>query len=346
MGSQSHLLTICFYTIPEVQAEAKALETLFSKVSEVQLLLPTSENELLESPLFGHIDICLVLFTPLKVLNLILTRNPIQWIHSFSSGVEAYMTAELATSPILMTNAKGLFSNTLAEFALTAMLHFAKRGEQLMRNKEERQWKYEEMSVLYGKTVLMIGYGDIGQAVGRMASTAFQMRVIAVQRTPRPCQYAEYTTNSSFPTKTEYTAEIHSLESLPTLLSQADIVVMCLPDTPSTYHLLSTAELALLRPTAILINLGRGNQLDESALMASLQAGKLAGAALDVTKNEPLQDASRLWQCPNLLLSLHCAGLYDELAEDTVEQFWEELQAFRLGELRESKRLVNKKLGY
>jgi len=331
MGIQSQFLTLCFYTTPGVQAEARALESLFSRVPGIRLLLPTSEAELLESPLFGHIDICLVLFTPLRVLNLILTRNPIQWIHSFSSGVEAYMTAEIVNSQIAMTNARGLFSNILAEFAITAMLHFTKLGEQLMQRKEERKFEYGETNVLYGKTVLVLGYGDIGQAVGRMASAAFKMRVIAVQRTSHPCKYAE---------------EIHSLEALPTLLSQADVVVMCLPDTFSTYHLISTVELSLLPPTAILINLGRGNQLDESALIVSLQAGHIAGAALDVTKAEPLPAASPLWTCPNLLLSPHCAGLYDELAEDTVEQFREELEAFQLGKLGQSKRLVNKRLGY
>ena len=331
MAGTSQSLTVCCYAVPNAKKILAALQSALSSDPGVQLFLPTSEAELLESPLFGHIDICLMLFSPSKMLSVILTNNPIQWIHSFSTGVATYMSAELAACPALMTNSKGLSAGNLVEFVFAATLHFAKHGEKLQDNRAAKVWDFFEMSVLYGKTMLILGYGNIGQAVGRMASTTFQMHVIALKRTPCPCDYAE---------------EVYGLEALPTLLPRADVVVMCLPYTASTHEVLSTAELALLRSTAILINIGRGNQVDESALIAHLQAHKIAGAALDVTAKEPLPTDDPLWQCPNLLLSPHCACLHEEMAGDAVEQFIEELQGFRQGKLHQSKRLVDKKLGY
>lgn len=331
MASMSQPLTLCFYAVPQNKGVVAALKSEFSRVPNVQLFLPTSEAELLESPLFGHIDICLLFFTPPEVLNLILTRNPVQWVHSFSAGITRYMTPELTASRAAMTCSKGLVSEELAAFAFAAMLHFAKHGDKLQANKEAKVWEFFEMSVLCGKTILILGYGNIGEAVGRIAKTAFQMRVIGVKRTPQPCNYAE---------------AVFSLEALHTLLPTADVVVMCLPDTPTTRHIISNAELALMQTTAVLINLGRGQQLDESALISHLQTNKIAGAALDVTDQEPLPVDSPLWQCPNLLLSPHCAGLFEGVEATAVEQFTEELEGFRQGRLAQSRRLVDREQGY
>jgi phosphoglycerate dehydrogenase-like enzyme len=327
----SQPLTICFYAVPRNKGVAAALKSEFSAAPNVQLFLPTSEAELLESPFFGHIDICLVLFTPPEVLNLVLTHNPVQWVHSFSAGVTRYITPEFAASRAPMTCSKGLVSEGLAEFAFAAMLHFAKHGDKLQANKEAKMWEFFEMNVLCGKTILILGYGNIGEAVGRIAKTAFQMRVIGVKRTPHPCNFAE---------------AVFSLEALHTLLPSADVIVMCLPDTPTTHHVISTAELALMQTTAVLINLGRGQQLDESALITHLQANKIAGAALDVTDQEPLPTDNPLWDCPNLLLSPHCAGLFEGVEADAVEQFTEELEGFRQGRLEQSRRLVDREQGY
>ena len=331
MAESTQVYTVCFYVLPLADRLATGLQSAFSSKPQYQLLLPTSEAELLSSPLFGHIDICVTFFTPPHIVSLIFQRNPVKWIHSFNAGVAMALVPEVVESEAPMTNSKGLCNEILMEFAAAGMLHFAKSGGKLKRNKEEKVWDFFALRVLRGKTVLVLGYGELGRNIGRMAKQAFGMRVIAVKRTPSPSEHAD---------------ETHGLDSLPVLLPSADFVIMCLPDTPSTHHLISTDQLNAMKPSAVLINVGRGAQIDETALISHLNAGKIAGAALDVTEIEPLPSESPLWECPNLLLSPHCACLHNRLFEDNVEIFMQEFEGFVEGKIQQSQRKVDKILGY
>src|SRR5262249_29388767 len=163
-------------------------------------------------------------------------------------------------------------------------------------------WDHYPVGELTGKTVLVVGLGEIGREVARLAE-AFGMRVLAVRRT----------------------ADAHTAgpEQLPELVAEADAVVVTLPLTDETHGLIGRAELARMRDGAILVNVGRGAVVDEEALVEALASGKLAGAALDVFAEEPLPASSPLWELENVILSPHTAALSIKENERIVELFGE-----------------------
>jgi phosphoglycerate dehydrogenase-like enzyme len=263
----------------------------------------------------------------------LLARAPkLKWVQIAQAGVDrVLLDEEFRKSPITLTNAGGIHSFAPAELAIQACLSWVKGTVECARQKEARLWQPFSPGVLRGKTMGIVGYGNIGPKVARVAK-AFEMWVIALRRTPAKSGKARYADLLLPPS------------GLNRLLSESDFVVMATPLTPETYHMMSTAQFAAMKKDAFLVNVSRGPVVDEAALAVALKEKRIAGAALDVFEQEPLPKDSPLWELPNLLYSPHIAGYiaaYPSLVQDL---FVRNLQRYVKGERLET--LINKKRGY
>ncbi|KAK9824989.1 hypothetical protein WJX81_004929 [Elliptochloris bilobata] len=256
----------------------------------------------------------------------------LRWLHSVFAGLEHLMFPELADSKVVMTNAKGNFSHSIAEWALTACLFFAKDVRRLQAAKAVQKWEPYAVEELRNKTLGVVGYGDIGQTCARIARV-FGMRILALRRRTELSESERDSGLKVFPP-----------DQLEALMAASDYVVMALPHTPATDKLVGRAALAALQPHAVLVNIGRGKTLDEDALVAALQQEQLRGAALDVFQTEPLPKSSPLWDLPNVLLSPHSADRTATFQHEAVEQFVSNAKRYIAGQSLEN--IVDKKAGY
>ena len=222
----------------------------------------------------------------------------IEWIHCRSAGIDFIVSdefSELASKRKLqVTNAKGQFSSSLAEYALFAFGYFAKDLPRLMRQKKARNWENYDIEELRGKTLGIVGYGDIGHACAKLA-TVYGMRIIALRRHPYLSRDDPYC-NVVYGT---------GKDSLNQLMSESDYIVCSAPSTGETRGMVNAEAFAAVKPGAVFLNLGRGPVVDEAALIEALKDGRLRGAALDVFVEEPLPQSSELWDLPNVLISPH-----------------------------------------
>jgi phosphoglycerate dehydrogenase-like enzyme len=229
----------------------------------------------------------------------------LQWIHSTAAGVAQLMYPELRDSGIMVTNPSGIFSVPMAEHTIGLLLALARNFPDSVRGQDRCAWVQQELwdqpqhlSELNGQVLLIVGFGSIGREVARRAR-AFDMRVWGVTRSGKgDATLAE---------------KIVAAKDLSAVLPEADYVLIAAPETPETKHLIGEGELACMKPGARLINVGRGSLLDEAALSHALETGKLGGAALDVTRIEPLPAESRLWKAPNLFITPHTSAVSDRL---------------------------------
>jgi phosphoglycerate dehydrogenase-like enzyme len=236
----------------------------------------------------------------------------VRWLHTLAAGVEFLPFDLLRRSEVIVTNSRGLYANALAEFAIAAMLWFAKDLRRMVQNQHARRWEPYTVDALEGRTVGIIGYGGIGQAIGRRAA-AFGMHVLPFRRKQ----------DAGDPTMDE-------------VLAQSDYVVMSAPLTPNTAKLMLRARIAAMKPEAVFINVGRGRTVDEEALIDALRNHRIRGAALDVFEVEPLPPGHPLWQLENVLLSPHTADHTSDAHLRAMRFFIENLRRFRTGETLEN----------
>lgn len=232
----------------------------------------------------------------------------VRWIHTLAAGVEFLPFDLLRRSSIVVTNSRGLYADALGEFAIAAMLWFAKYLRRLVRNQSAHVWEPYTVERLEGKSVGIIGYGGIGRAIGARA-TALGMRVTGVGRRQEAVE-----------------------PTIDDVIAKSDYVVMSAPFTPSTFRLLSRERIALLQSHAVFINVGRGKTVDEEALVEALREGRIRGAALDVFETEPLPHDHPLWELDNVLLSPHTADRTSDSHVRAMQFFIENLRRFRAGE--------------
>ncbi|MBL0422974.1 D-2-hydroxyacid dehydrogenase [Ramlibacter sp. AW1] len=218
----------------------------------------------------------------------------LRWVHFITAGREGF--EEVGIPPQLaVTWAAGGVSPTVAEHAMALLLALTRRIPDMGTQKAARVWDRSlggPLQSLEGAKLLIVGLGHIGRELARRA-TAFGMRVQAVTRTPRPDPLVE---------------SVHGMDRLDELLPRADAIVLAAALTPETAGLVNQRTLALCKRTALIVNVARGGLVDQPALHAALAAGRIGGAALDVTSPEPLPADDPLWSCPNLIISPHVAG--------------------------------------
>jgi phosphoglycerate dehydrogenase-like enzyme len=255
----------------------------------------------------------------------------LEWIQTRSAGLDSTLFPELIQSPVVLTNGKGTFSQSLGEFALAGVLYFAKDMPRMLRSKAERRWDVFNVLEISTQTIGIVGHGDIGRAIAWRAK-AMGMRVLALRRsaTPRAGD--------------EHVDRVYTNDQIHEMLPECDYVAVAAPLTAHTRHLVSTAEFNVMKPEAVVINVGRGPVVDEAALVEALRSGKIRGAALDVFEVEPLPEASPLWDMPNVLISAHTADHTKDWLPDAANFFVEQFERWKKGE--PLKNVVDKHAGY
>jgi D-2-hydroxyacid dehydrogenase (NADP+) len=244
-------------------------------------------------------------------------------IQSISAGTDQYDKAVLTQHGIRLASAAGVNAEAVAEHAMALILALARRLPEARDNQRAKHWRgmigdlSRREDQLSGKTLLVVGLGRIGARLARLGK-AFDMRVVGTRRDPAAGAAGA--------------DAVYGNDRLHALLGEADIVALTCPLTPETTNLIDAAALAAMKPSAQLINVARGKVVDEPALTAALQAGRLDAAALDVTVEEPLPAASPLWSMPNVLITPHSAGETRSYEDAVIDLLIANLERLRRGE--------------
>jgi phosphoglycerate dehydrogenase-like enzyme len=245
------------------------------------------------------------------------------FIQSIGSGTDQFDKETLAARGIRLASAAGVNARAVSEHAMSLILALARRLPEARDNQARRVWRgmigdlTQREDELSGKTILIIGLGRIGGRLAQLAK-AFEMKVIGFRRHPASGQGAA--------------DAVHPLTELPAFLPQADFVVLTCPLVPETRGLIDGKALGLMPPGAFLVNAARGPCVVETALIEALQAGRIAGAALDVTEPEPPPQDSPLWTLPNVVITPHTGGETRQYEANVIEILVENLERLWRGE--------------
>jgi phosphoglycerate dehydrogenase-like enzyme len=259
-------------------------------------------------------------------------RSPnLRWIHSRSAGLDRTLFPELIESPVTLTNGTGVFSPSLGEFALAAILYFAKDFRRMVRNQMACVWEPFDVLPVSGRTVGIVGYGDIGRAVAARA-VALGMKVLALKR------------HAALTNPDPLVEQVYGPDGRFEMLSRCDYVVVAAPLTSETRAMIAEPEFAVMKSEAVVINVGRGPVIKEEALLGALSTGRIKGAALDVFDHEPLPGNHPFYKLENVLLSPHCADHTPDWLDQAMQFFLAQLQRFQKNEPLMN--VVDKQLGY
>jgi phosphoglycerate dehydrogenase-like enzyme len=256
----------------------------------------------------------------------------LRWVHSRPVGLDQTLFPELVASPAPLTNSRGVFSQSLGEFALAGILYFAKDFRRMVRNQMAGEWRPFDVVEISGQTAGLVGYGDIGRAIATRLR-AMGMRLLAVKRSG-PLLY----------NVDPLVDRIYGPDKRLEMISLADYVVVSTPLTAETRGMIGEAEFVAMKPDAVVINVGRGEVIDESAMVRALTEKRIKGAALDVFEQEPLPAGHPFYRLENVLLSPHCADHTSTWLADAMRFFLDNFGHFSKGESLMS--LVDKKRGY
>jgi D-2-hydroxyacid dehydrogenase (NADP+) len=258
----------------------------------------------------------------------------LRWMHAAGAGVERYELARIAARGVMLTNSSGVSAPNMAEHVLGMMIALTRCFPRLLRAQTRREWRdqatHREVGELQGQTVLIVGIGEIGCAVARRAA-AFGMRVIGLRRRAGALP----------PDGFDY---VFGSEDLPAALADADHVVLTLPNTPRSRGLFDAAAFAAMKPGAAIYNVGRGQVIGTTALIAALESGHLGGAGLDVTDPEPLPADSPLWDMENVLITAHTSGATPRYWERQADLIAENIRRIQRGDA--PRNLVDLEAGY
>ncbi|MEW5932224.1 MAG: D-2-hydroxyacid dehydrogenase [Bacillota bacterium] len=264
----------------------------------------------------------------------------LKWVHAPAAGVDRLLSPELVASPVVVTCSRGLHAQSLSEHAFALMLALARRLPEFWEDRRHRRWQRREGRVLAGGTLLVVGLGAVGTEVARKG-LAFGMRVLAVRRSPPGGAGAA---GAGIPVPPAGVEEVAGPDSLLRLLARSDWVVLCVPLTAETRGMVGRGELAAMKATAFLINVARGEVVDEPALVEALKTGRIAGAGLDVFATEPLPPESELWDLPNVVITPHLGGSMEDYEGHALQIFLDNLRRFLAGQPLLN--VVDKRRGY
>jgi phosphoglycerate dehydrogenase-like enzyme len=274
----------------------------------------------------------------------------LRWVQSPTASLEHYLFPELVEHPCVLSNMRGIFSDVIADHVMGFVICFARNLHLYVRRQIEGRWEpvggeTARSDFVYGPGLVssidrshmhladarlgLIGVGKIGAEIARRAG-AFGMTVLGVDPVVRKVP--------------EVLPEVWGIDRLPELLRESDFVVIAAPHTPETYKLIGAAQLASMKRTAYLINIGRGVIVDLEALTRALKAGEIAGAGLDVFEVEPLPSGHPLWSMPNVIITPHIAGTSPRIAERHLETLLENVRRFVAGKPPETQ--VDKRRWY
>jgi phosphoglycerate dehydrogenase-like enzyme len=261
----------------------------------------------------------------------------LRWVHFMWAGIEGQIFSEARGSDVVITNSAGVFGPPMADHILALMLAFARRLNVCTRRSAHDLWHVEgaRQSVtdgigeLHGATLGIVGYGGIGRETAKRAK-AFGMRVIALKRNPGEAD--------------DCADLVLGPDRLDELLAEADYVAVCCALTEETRGMIGRRELALMKATAVIVNVARGAVIDQDALIEALREGRIGGAGLDVTSPEPLPEDSPLWGMENVIITPHVAGASPQTRGRQFALLKENVRRFAAGE--DLLNVVDRDLGY
>jgi len=253
----------------------------------------------------------------------------LKWMQTTSAGLDMMLTPEVRKMGLQVTNASGLHAAPVVETAWALTLAVSRYLKHFGECQQKHVWDQFTPYDLNDRTAGVVGLGGIGRRYAKIAS-AFGMRVIAVDKHVQE--------------KPAEVDELWTLEGLNDLCAEADVVMIACPATAETQGLIGAEQLALMKPTGIIVNIARGGIIDEPALIECLTEGRIAGAGLDVTKVEPLPEDDPLWDTPRLVITPHIAGWSNDRSRSVVRFFCDNLRRYKAGEPLEN--LVDQQQGY
>ena len=272
----------------------------------------------------------------------------LRWVQLHSAGVNHLTDHPILKSDIVITTCSGIHAVPIGEFAITMMLALARRVPRMVRMQDRGEWPKERWKTflgteMRGKTLGVVGYGSIGREVARIAKQGFAMRVLALTRSGGKTDRG-YTEPGVGDPEGKLPEAWFTREQLREMLAQSDFVLIAAPLTEETRHMIGEAELHAMKPTAFIVNIARGEIIDEAALVRALKENWIAGAGLDTFAKEPLPSESELWKLENALLAPHTSSATPHYDDRAVELFSENLRRFLRGD--ELLNLVSAERGY
>jgi phosphoglycerate dehydrogenase-like enzyme len=256
------------------------------------------------------------------------TMPNLRWAQALTAGVEGWLALPDLPPGLTLTSARGTHRESMPENILGALFHIAKPYAAIEEDKKHGLWRNRIATPLNGQTLGIVGLGAIGQEVARLA-TALGMRVIGTKRRPVPMPGL---------------AEVLPAERTNEVLAQSDFVLLLLPATPETENFIDAGRLAQMEPTAWLLNFGRGHLIRDEDLIAAVQAKTIAGAVLDVFRQEPLPKEHRFWTTEGILVLPHIGGPHPQRDSIVARLFLENLGRFLDG--KQLKEVVDRAAGY
>jgi len=259
-----------------------------------------------------------------------LASPKLRWIHALSAGVDGLLLPPILEGKVLLTNSSGIHGIPISEHTFAMMLSFSRGLYRFGKYQSQNLWQKDiQLTELRGKTLGVVGLGKIGQEIARLGN-AFGMRVLAVKRNPGQ--------------PPEGVNRVVSMEGMELVLKESDYLVLTVPLTPETDRLIGAKQLETMKSSAILINMARGEVVDEEALAVALKNGVIAGAGLDVFETEPLRSDSPLWQLDNCIITPHCAAMSPQYMTRATDLFCRNLDAYLKSETLPT--LVDPRRGY
>jgi phosphoglycerate dehydrogenase-like enzyme len=254
-----------------------------------------------------------------------------RWFHAMGTGVEKLLTPETIAHSATLTNGRGVFRRPLADWTVAMMLHFAFDIPRVTRQQREQRWEPFTSPGIEGRTLGVIGYGGIGSAAAERAKP-FGVKILALRRRPELSQ------------RDPLVDAFYGPSQINELMAASDYVLVSTPLTKETDGLVGASQIASMKRSGVLINVGRGQVIDEAALVKALETGAIRGAALDVVQREPLPAPHPLYTLPNVVLSPHTADHVEGFLIPSVEYFVDNFERYRKGEPLGN--VVDKHAGY
>jgi D-2-hydroxyacid dehydrogenase (NADP+) len=302
-----------YVLIADLEAEEyrKALAPMFP---EIEFHAVTRESDIRD-----HVDRMEILITIYRLSDELLKQAvKLQWIQALSVGVNHLLGRPSLKEEIIVTSCRGIHGPQMSEMAILLMLVLNRDFHQAVRNQDRGQWERWPGRLLFQKHVGILGMGTIGEAIAEKCK-CFGMRVSGIDIVERKLASVD---------------AFYSPDRLPEVVSQFDYLILVAPSTPETRKIVGAELLSRMKPTAYLINIARGELVDEEALIEALEGGMIAGAALDALPIEPLPADHPLWRAKNIIITPHVGGMSDIYVEQTLPIIEENLRRFIRGERR------------
>lgn len=272
----------------------------------------------------------------------------LQWVQTHYAGVDNLKNSEIWHSDTLITTASGVHAANMAQYAFTQILLWAHRVPNWFKYKQTKSWSENRWNTflpqeLRDKTLGILGYGSIGRELARLAKP-FGLKILVTKHNAKQLDDTGFTFQGQGDATGDLPDRIYPSQATRSMVAECDFVVITLPLTEQTHHLFDEAMFKTMKPTAFLVNVGRGSIVNEADLVRGLKKGWLAGAGLDVFEQEPLPEDSPLWELENVIMSPHISGFTPHYDERTTDIFAENLRRYLAGEPLLN--LVDREKGY